>query len=272
MCSPILQRKVKISGILTFETAFRIGSGEEGELATDLGVLRERDGRPILPGSSLKGNFRTMCERLAEHLGLDACLLGANAIVQCVTGDNDHYQQVNEELKKKRSEENKLAYLKDHTCDVCRLFGSPLQASRIFFGDGELLTWSGSLQVRDGVCIDRDSETARDQLKFDYEVVPQGAQFKITIDLENPDLQELALVAAALAEWENGCRLGGFTSRGLGKAKLSGIKVEQVDYTDREQLKNYLLDRQMTPDDTLLASCLQAVLNQEGGADAEATH
>ena len=78
--------------------------------------------------------------------------------------------------------------------------------------------------------------------------------------------------AAALAEWKNGFRLGGFTSRGLGQVKLEETKVEQVDYGSPEQLKAYLLKRQMTPVDRLLENSLEKILNTTGGTDAEKTH
>src|SRR5208283_3372991 len=162
-----------------------------------------------------------------------------------------------------------------NVCDVCSLFGSPQQTSRIFFSDAELIDWSGSIQVRDGVCIDRDSETARPRAKYDFEVIPRGAVFFITVELENPQDAELALVGAALSEWENGFRLGGFTSRGLGKVSLSAPTRDQkryvtelVDYSDPKQLRNYLLFRKMTPADSMLSDCLRRFLAGKEGADA----
>ncbi|MBW1987363.1 MAG: CRISPR-associated RAMP protein [Deltaproteobacteria bacterium] len=268
MSNKFFQRKVKIEGTLAFETAFHIGSGREGELATDMGVLIDRNRHPILPGSTLKGNFRTMAERLAGYLGLTACLLDSQLSgTDCVSVES-YRKQVIENYKIIKSEPDKLDWLQKHTCTVCQLFGSPLQASRIFFSDGQLLSWDGTLQVRDGVCIDRDSETARHGAKYDFEVVPAGAAFDISIELENPEDRELALVGAALAEWENGFRLGGFTSRGLGKVRLQNRRITEVDYTNTEQLRNYLLHRQMTEVDNLLTDCLQRILNQSGGPHA----
>ncbi|OQX24704.1 MAG: CRISPR-associated RAMP protein [Desulfobacteraceae bacterium IS3] len=262
----IFRRKVKITGDLVFDTAFHIGSGREGELATDMGVLLEADGRPILPGSTLKGNFRSYAERLGSYLGFSACLLDADLSgVNCV-GDEKYRKGVYEDFKEIKKEREKLEWLQKHVCDVCKLFGSPLQASRIFFSDGELSEWGRGLQVRDGVCIDRDTETARHGAKYDFEVVPKGAQFKFTIDIENPEDHELALVGAALAEWENGFRLGGFTSRGLGKVSLTNKKVEETDYSNPDQLKNYLLSREMTDAGSLLEDHLEQVLN--GGPHA----
>lgn len=265
----LFQKKVRISGTLTFETAFHIGSGKEGDLATDMGVLKELDGSPILPGSTLKGNFRTFAERLAEYLGLTGCLLDSDLSgVPCVS-DETYRKKTQEEYRDLDGEAAKLAWLKNHTCNVCQLFGSPLQSSRIYFSDGYLLYWAESVQVRDGVCLDRDSENARHGAKYDFEVVPQGAKFAVTIELENPEDNDLALVAAALTEWESGFRLGGFTSRGLGRVLLSEKVVKQVDYTNSDQLRAYLLKREMpNADPGLLTNCLEQLLAGQGGNHA----
>lgn len=261
--------KVKIDGTLAFETAFHIGSGKEGELATNLGVLIELDGRPILPGATLKGCFRATAERLAVYLGLSACLLDSE-----LSGSNCFTGLEKKERKKKfdgfieKSETEKLQWLEDNTCDICRLFGSPLQSSRIFFSDGRLINWSNSLQIRNGVCIDRDSETARPGALYDYEVVPAGAIFEVSIELESPSDNELAIVAAVLSEWEDEFRIGGFTSRGLGRVKFKNRSVRRVDYADAEQLKFYLLKREMQPAKNMLSESLERILNIPGGHNA----
>jgi CRISPR/Cas system CSM-associated protein Csm3 (group 7 of RAMP superfamily) len=180
------------------------------------------------------------------------------------------------EKKQELTEQEKWELFDQNTCDICRLFGSPVQASRIFFSDGILDpdSWTRGLQIRDGVCIDRDTETARHQAKYDFEVAPPGVSFTIAIEVENPDDSELALIAAALSEWRNGFRLGGFTSRGLGQVKFEQTGVEQVDYSDPEQLKLYLLKRQMTPAAQLLEDSLENRLKklseqqQQGGTHA----
>lgn len=265
------RNKVEIEGTLSFETAFHIGSGKEGELATNMGVMIEADGRPVLPGSTLKGNFRSNAERLSVYLGLSSCLLDEGLSgSECFTGLSfQKRKSKNDEFKDLKAADAKLNWLEDNTCDTCRLFGSPLQASRIFFSDGILVQWGNSLQIRDGVCIDRDSETARYGAKYDFEVVPAGAAFKTCIELDNPDEKELALVGAVLAEWESGFRIGGFTSRGLGRVCLKDKTVRQVDYTDSEQLKEYLLNREMQTAETLLSKSLERLLDNMGGNHAK---
>lgn len=259
----IFEKKVKITGELAFKTAFHIGSGKGGELATDMGVLKDRDGSPILPGSTLKGSFRHFAEGLSEYLNLTACMLDSELSgINCVADEN-YKKEVYDQFKDKKlnTELKKLNWLEKHTCDICRLFGSPMQSSRICFSDGRLIEWGGVYQIRDGVCIDRDTETARHGAKYDFEAAPRDTLFEITIELENPDDKDLAIVAAVIAEWENGFRLGGFTSRGLGKVRLLNKKVSQLDYADPKQLKEYLLKQKMGEDDSLLKGSLSRILS-----------
>lgn len=265
----ILKKKVNIVGKLVFDTAFHIGSGREGEMATNMGVLLEQgSGFPILPGSSLKGKFRSTAERLADYLGLTACLLDVGLSgINCVT-DESYRKLKHNDFKKLKNDKDKLDWLEDHVCGVCKLFGSPLHASRIFFSDGRLQPWSGTTEIRNGVSLDRDSETARDSLKYDFEVVPAGAAFEVIIDMENPSEVELALVGAVLAEWEQGVRLGGMTSRGLGLSRLGNLDIRQVDYTDPKQRLAFFLERRMTPAADLFQNALETILRSNGGAHA----
>ncbi len=258
----VFEKKMRITGTLVFDTAFHIGSGREGELATNMGVLLDSDGTPVLPGSTLKGCFRAFAERLAVHLGMTACMLD-NALsgIPCV-GDESYRKKVHDDFKELRTVPQKLGFLDRHVCDVCRLFGSPLQASRIFFSDGKYESHLQRLQIRDGVCIDRDTETARHGAKYDFEVVPRDAEFTIGIDMENPSDKECAIVAAVLAEWEHGFRLGGFTSRGLGRVRLKDKIVQSVDYTDTDQLRNFLLNEKMTDAGELLSEKLKSTLTE----------
>jgi CRISPR-associated RAMP protein (TIGR02581 family) len=256
-----LERKVRISGQLAFETAFHIGSGKEGELATDMGVMKDHLDRPVLPGSTLKGCFRAAAERLAEYLDVSACLLDTELSgVNCVT-DQKYFSRKKTEFQKLEDERAKLDWIDEHVCRVCRLFGSPVQSSRIFFSDGNLRPGNHSFLVRDGVSLDRDSGTARHGIKYDFEVAAADAVFDIVIDLENPDNTDLALVAAVLAEWENGFRLGGFTSRGLGRVRLHGAQVMEVDLRNADQRTAYLLKRKMSPADDLLTDAISLALN-----------
>jgi CRISPR/Cas system CSM-associated protein Csm3 (group 7 of RAMP superfamily) len=145
-------------------------------------------------------------------------------------------------------EDQLLAVLEDELCDTCKLFGSPFQVSRIYFDDLPLMEWAGTTQIRDGVAIDRDSEKAVDRLKFDYEVVPPGAAFKLRVTLEEPTDTDLRLTCLGLSEFVSGLGgIGGKRSRGLGRCVLEDLEIYELDLrqeaTRAAQLKKYLLGR-----------------------------
>ena len=204
---------------------------------SDLGVLLDHLGQPVLPGSTLKGRLRSTCESLSHALGLTACLLDREASgIDCVS-DVNFYRQIRNKYQKALEQglEQRLAWIDKHTCDVCKLFGSPVRAARLRMSDGMLCDWTSAVRVRDGVVIDRDSHTAVAGLKYDYEVAPAGTKFNIAIDLENPSDQDLALLGVALFEWQAGSSLGGFVSRGLGRFHVEDIQHVGVDFNDPEQ-------------------------------------
>lgn len=237
-----LRRKLRVMASLVFETAWRVGSGREGETMSDLGVVLDPGGQPVLPGSSLKGRLRSTCETLAHALDLSACMLSRDASGIDCTSDVGYYSDVREEYREasRKGLEHRLQWIDDHTCDVCKLFGSPVRAGRLRMSDGALTEWASVVQVRDGVVIDRDGQTAVDGLKYDYEVVPPGSRFDLRIDLEDPRDQDMALLGAALFEWHSGSSVGGFTSRGLGRFRLEDIKLSGVDLSDRKQRVKFL--------------------------------
>lgn len=238
-----LRRKLQVSGTVVFETAWRIGTGKEGVTMSDLGVLLDPRGLPVLPGSSLKGKLRSTCESLAHALDLSACLLNfAASEVRCVS-DVGFYKNRRDSHKEalEAGPQVQLAWIKDNTCDVCKLFGSPVRASRLRCGDGTLQNADTVVvQVRDGVVLDRDSHTAVNGLKYDYEVVPAGTAFAVRFDLDNPTPADEALFGAALFEWAAGSSLGGFTSRGLGRFHIDSVKLRGVDLDDARQRVAYL--------------------------------
>ncbi len=165
------------------------------------------------------------------------------------------------------TEEHLLALLDVLLCDTCKTFGSVHLSSVAFFCDlpvdGE---WHGLFQIRDGVGIDRDSERAREQIKFDYEVVPPQTAFKFELILENPSRRDLGLIALGLQEFVQGMiPIGGIRSRGLGRCHLEDLKVTWVDFTDEKARKEYLLNGAMTKEDgdAFIANHIKALLEEK---------
>jgi CRISPR-associated RAMP protein (TIGR02581 family) len=240
-----LRRRLRLQGVLEFQTGWRIGSGSEGETMSDLGIVLDPDGLPLLPGSSLKGKLRNTCEALAHALRLEACLLNSRASGKDCVSDVRLFSQLRPQHQKavRDGVAAQLRWIDEHTCDVCKLFGSPVRAARLRLGDGRLENpETVVVRVRDGVVLDRDSHTAVNGLKYDYEVAPAGTRFGFRFDLENPTEADLALLGAALFEWLDGSSLGGFTSRGLGRFQLrdNAVHLSEIDFDDDAQRVRYL--------------------------------
>ena len=86
------------------------------------------------------------------------------------------------------------------------------------------------VQIRDGVAIDRDTEKARDGLKYDFEVVPASATFRLEILLENATKRDLQLLSVGLSEYTHRFGVvGGKRSRGLGVAELKNLEVSALE-------------------------------------------
>jgi CRISPR-associated RAMP protein (TIGR02581 family) len=253
-----LRRRLAISADVVFETAWRIGSGREGETMSDLGVVLDPQGRPVLPGSSLKGKLRATCEALAHALGLTACMLDVAASgVECIS-DIRWTSEPGRDIRREHQRaiqdgpEALLAWLNRRTCGVCKLFGSPGRAARLRISDGTLRGETAPVvQVRDGVVLDRDSHTAVPKLKYDFEVSPSDVRYGIRLDVDNPSDADLALLGAALFDWSAGSSLGGGTSRGLGRFRLENIELRAVNFEDPKQRRAFLTstdpNRRLTP-------------------------
>jgi CRISPR-associated protein Csm3 len=82
------------SGVLETRTALHVGTGTVLSTATEAPILRGADGRPLIPGSSVKGALRAASERLLRALGLRACVVfgkerASDPTLECLTTDEE---------------------------------------------------------------------------------------------------------------------------------------------------------------------------------------
>ena len=261
-----LRARYRITGRIVLDTALHIG-GREAATVTDSPIIRDGAGRPFIPGSSLKGAFRAAVERILPNLpGWRTCSLS--------DADDACASQLRERTRDQRlTEDQMLSLLDEILCDTCRTFGTSHLASVAFFHDAPLAEVWRELpeipaQIRDGVGIDRDSERARDGIKFDFETIPPQVSFDFSLMLENPGERDKGLVALGLQEFMAGMiPLGGIRSRGLGRCHLEGVTVESVDFSNLAALQNYLLKGeqgwQEQAIDDFIRSNLAVLLKQE---------
>ncbi len=242
--------RLEISGKLMTVTALRISAGRSTEpIGSDLPVIKDALGKPLIPGASFKGALRSRLESfLRGILGGERTLVANPAVEEewAITA------QEMKELKKQYTTDTALTQaILNQTDLISILFGSPWLASKFQVRDLMVISeyWFGQYQERDGVAIDRDTETAADGKLYDFQVVPAGTPFKFKAMVENAEDWELGLLMIGLHQFETEqIPLGGGRSRGLGVVKL---EVEEMgwfdarekndpDKIDADKLLNYL--------------------------------
>ena len=242
------KNRLRITGELVAVTGVRVGMSAESAMptATDLPVIKDANGRPFIPGSSLRGAVRAHIERIVR--AFEPSVGNGRGALDPI--DVRKYDS----LYDGKSEEQ----IFEVSSRVDQVFGSPKLASRVRFTDLPLLTEGAEPELRDSVAIDREKESVAN--KYDFEAMPAGVRFGLEIVAENLDDHELGLLLLGIRELEKGnIRLGGFKGRGLGVVQLENVRYEWVD---RNSLLAYLVDNTTQPvDQAWVNAKLQALFN-----------
>ena len=227
------ENRLRITGELVAVTGMRVGMSAESAMptATDLPVIKDANGRPFIPGSSLRGAVRAHIERIVRAFE-PSVGNGRGAL------DPIDVRKYNS-LYDGKSEEQ----IFEVSSRVDQVFGSPKLASRVRFTDLPLLTEGAEPELRDSVAIDREKESVAN--KYDFEAMPAGVRFGLEIVAENLDDAELGLLLLGVRELEQGnIRIGGFKGRGLGVVRLEKVQYEWID---RDSLLKYLTQGEAQP-------------------------
>ena len=211
------QSRLNLEGKVETLTAIRVGAGRStSPISSDLPVVRDAANFPYIPGSSFKGVLRSYVESILRSF-IDNRRVVCNPI-------NDNEQCITAKEMKNLGEKPDDQLILDKTCWVCQLFGSSWYASKLQIRDLYVQEdlWFGQYQQRDGVAIDRDTETAADGMLYDFEVVPAGILFDFQAIVDNAEDWQLGMLYLGLSAFKNGdLTIGGASSRGLGVVTLS---------------------------------------------------
>jgi len=209
-----ITHRVIVKGVLTLDTSLHLGSGQTSA-ETDALLLRDTEGKILIPGTSIGGALRSRVEQL----------------IGVAVGHGE----------------------KDCNCPICHLFGAAEGgASRVFVEDAYPTSNSGvaTAEIRDGVAIRRDTQTAREGAKYDHETIPSGStfDFELSIDLNdslNEEMKKILYIGL-----EELCRgrisLGGNTTRGLGRCHLSIDKIYTLNFGNADCLVPFLKGDNLT--------------------------
>ena len=229
------QSRLTLEGEVETLTAIRIGAGRStAVVGSDLPVVRDAAGSPYIPGSSFKGVLRSYVESILRGLIEDD-----NRHVVCNPTNHDEHCITRDEMEDLREKRDDQLIL-EKTCWVCQLFGSLWYASKLQIRDLHVQPkfWFGQYLQRDGVAIDRDTETAADKQLYDYEVVPAGVAFDFKAIVDNAENWQLGMLYLGLSAFEKGeLTIGGGSSRGLGVIELS---LKTAAYIKSSNIMAYL--------------------------------
>lgn len=243
------KNRLEITGTLTTVTALRISAGRSTEpIGSDLPVIKDALGQPLIPGSSFKGALRSRLESFLR--GIDPNLAEDPANYTSSTRNNQVKYLKNEHKNNDFELTQELIKITD---DIGSLFGTPWMASKFQVRDLTVQpdAWFGQYQERDGVAIDRDTETAADGKLYDYQVVPAATPFDFKAVVENAHDWELGLLMIGLHQFETEqIPLGGGRSRGLGVVKLEIDKMRWIDVEDHPEFLLEYLKKLVSGDET----------------------
>lgn len=237
----ILMRDAIFSGYIENTGPLRIGAGKQQSLTsiTDLPVIRVylRDFEvPYIPGSSIKGSFRSTAIALAQVKGLKVC----NGLPRENCMDMTEMSDVANRLKLGKSDEAMKEFFKK-ACILCKIFGAPSYVGKVFFEDAYPIDEDGNLidfrvGRRVGIAIDRRTGAVYPRALYDVEFIEPGTRFRFKIRCRNLPNYALGLLAAILKLLHAGeVKLGGFKTRGFGQVKLEDLVISVRDFGEKNE-------------------------------------
>ncbi len=243
---------ITTTGPLLIKSGYDTVSGPN--MAPVLTYRKDQDGvftqQVFLPGSSLKGVFRSHLEKIICSIKPQVVcdpfwrpnerndeqqsvqnreIRERDYRISC--GDKFNKRQKDfEEQQRQHNRNNPLASKESEnsasttdmiyrdSCPACRLFGSTSFIGRVSIDDAYLVDPTKSRnERRDGVGIDRLTGGASHGAKFELEVVSQGVEFATTIYLRNFEVWQLGMLFLVVQDMEDELiRIGSGRSRGLG--------------------------------------------------------
>lgn len=242
-----IDSRIMLKGKFILTAGLHIGSGGSLEpVGSDNPVIRDALGNPFIPASSFKGVVRSKAEEILRTVNIKKD--GHNLWACEITGGDSSWCIKKKDLDSWKDEgKNEESFdeflykkITENLCSACSVFGSPWMASKVKFKDLYISgDWAEIVEVRDGVAIERDTNTAADRKKFDYEAIPGGTGFDVEISIENASSEELGLIFLTLNQFKNGgLTLGGKTTGGLGRGEIEWTSLEEIT---RDNLIDYLV-------------------------------
>lgn len=217
----------------TTKSALAISAGDQPAEIMESPVIK-LGGKPVIPGSSLKGALRSTLEAMLSELGREVCIPFA-AIPRRYRRREEQQKYVTKLGRRTPCDDM------EHPCPVCSIFGTiggraglsgkALFLDAIIEGDYELIE-------RSHVAITRDTKSQSEGSLMSLQAVDAGATFRGDIRVINAEPWEVGGILRALE---------GVELLGMGAKKTAGYGDVGIEVQGIEVLRFDGKDWQSTP-------------------------
>ena len=205
-------------------SALAILSGREEAYAPLDQVVTEVGGKPVIPGSSLKGAVRSAVESLLAQRNIPVCVPDS-AVPKEFSREKDKYARGIGRLPACEGRTGKL-------CPVCQVFGAVDLAARATFLDAKPVG-EAKLIERSHVALTRDNRAAAGGKLLQLQAVDAGTKFEGIVRVTNPQDWHIGSVLAGLKTLEL-TSLGGKKSVGYGEIEVKVASLKVLTWSDGE--------------------------------------
>ncbi len=226
-------RSVRISGILETIGRVHVGSGNaeanfEGSESVLIRIKMGNIDLPYIPGSSLKGIFRSSIEFILKSLGIYTCMLARRSSCSEISKEIS-YATRDKNVEKIRHEINNL-------CIACKIFGGLSYSSNVTLYDCIPIDLAAvKFDTAPGIAINRIDGTTMGGGIFTVEHINPGSFFNFQIKIDNlPNYLIGLLFNVIYLINKNVILIGGKKRAGLGQVKILIDKIEVKKLEDSD--------------------------------------
>lgn len=226
--------KTIVKGKLKLLSPLLLGSGNN-DLA-DIEVIKDSNGVPFIPGTSLAGVLKHYFEdNFQEQLCYDSeCFWGIHR-KKTGNGRKEEYYQSTLICNNRNCPYRRL-------CIYCQ---DSFQSAFICYDLFPLSPKNASVRIRDGVKIDPRSQTAEKSGKYDFELIEEGAEFDLFWELTlrgNNSKETYQKILSTLIDALKNSKLsiGAKTNSGFGKCELQDIHIIYFDFNNINDVLEWL--------------------------------
>ncbi len=232
----ILVRKVKIYGKVETLSALRIGKGrgETNPLSpATMQIIRTYDGKPLIPGSTWKGIFRSTGEKIAKEKGIYTCtgLTKQTCMDQTLNDSkNSKVLDIFQDYLASNNIDEAIKLVWDYTCINCKIFGGPSLYSAVSILDS--VAEKFNIEYRAMIAISRKTGAVTGRALATVEYVEPGSIFPFMLIGNNLPNYALGYIIKIMRYINEGMvQVGGNKSRGFGFVKFHNLTLEVSDYS-----------------------------------------